>query len=211
MTPTRSGVRAAARQRRAATEQAILDATEALLEERPFWELNVEEVMATAGLGRTAFYRYFHDLESVVVRLMGALVDELHEASSSWTASATGDPGDAADTAGQLREAIWRFASVYRDHGRLMKAFDDASGSSPNLKDLWGSTVSTLIGPVESHVETLTAAGLVTIDHPSETIRALAVLTDRYLLDVYWAHDRVDVEQPTAVLCQIWTRTLRLG
>jgi hypothetical protein len=57
----------------------------------------------------------------------------------------------------------------------------------------------------------LTSAGKVTVDHPIETIRALAVLTDRYLLDVYWAHDRVDVEQPTAVLCQIWTRTLRLG
>jgi AcrR family transcriptional regulator len=205
MTPTRSGVRAAAQQRRAATEQAILDATEALLEERPFWELNVEEVMATAGLGRTAFYRYFHDLESVVVRLMGTLVDELHEASSSWTSSAAEDAAD------QLREAIRRFAAVYRDHGRLMKAFDDAVGSSPNLKDLWGETVSTLIGPVESHVQTLTAAGRVTVDHPIETIRALAVLTDSYLLDVYWAHDRVEVEQPTAVLCQIWTRTLRLG
>ena len=71
MTPDPLGVRAAAQQRRAATEQAILDATEALFEERPFWELNVEDVMATAGLGRTAFYRYFHDLESVVVRLMG--------------------------------------------------------------------------------------------------------------------------------------------
>jgi AcrR family transcriptional regulator len=57
VTPTRAAVRAAAQQRRAATEEAILSATEALLEHRPFWELNVEDVMAAAGLGRTAFYR----------------------------------------------------------------------------------------------------------------------------------------------------------
>ena len=43
-----------------------------------------------------------------------------------------------------------------------MKAFDDAAGLEPDLKDLWGETVSTLIGPVESHVQTLTAAGRVT-------------------------------------------------
>jgi AcrR family transcriptional regulator len=203
VTPTRSGVRAAAQQRRAATEQAILDATEALLEERPFWELNVEEVMATAGLGRTAFYRYFHDLESVVVRLMGTLVDELRAASTGWI--------DADDAAGQLRDSIRRFASVYRDHGRLMKAFEDAAGSNLNLKELWGETVSTLIAPVEVHVQNLIDDRKVAVDHPIETIRALAVLTDGYLLDVYWAHDQVDVELPTAVLYQIWTRTLRLG
>ena len=55
--------------------------------------------MAAAGLGRTAFYRYFHDLESVVVRLMGTLVEELARGvRPSWTSAA------AEDAAGQLRE-----------------------------------------------------------------------------------------------------------
>ena len=165
-----------------ATEQAILDATEVLLEEQPFSELNVEDVMAAAGLGRTAFYRYFHDLESVVVRLMGTLVEELDEVSTDWIASD--------DAAGQLRDSIRRFASVYRDHGRLMKAFEDAAGSNLNLSELWGETISSLIGPVEAHVQALIVEGKVEVDHPIETIRALAVLTDSYLLDVYWAHDR---------------------
>ena len=203
MTPARSGVRAAAQQRRAVTEQAILDATEALLEERPYWDLTVEDVMAAAGLGRTAFYRYFHDLESVVVRLMASLVDELGAASAGWITSK--------DTPGQLRDAIRRFASVYRNHGRLMKAFEDAAGANLSLKLRWGETMGTLVGPVESHVQGLIREGKVTVDYPIETIRALALLTDSYLLDVYWAHDRVDIEQPTAVLFQVWSRTLRLG
>jgi len=202
MTPTRTGVRAAAQQRRAATERSILSATESLLERVPFRELTVEDVMAAAGLGRTAFYRYFHDLESVVVRLMAGLVEELRDASEGWLGS--GDPELS------LYESILRFAAVYRDHGRLMQAFYDAAGAGPDLKELWGQTLSQLIEPVEGHVHELMVAGRVDMALPTETIRALAVLTDRYLLDVYWKYDEVPIERPAAVLVQIWNRTLRL-
>ncbi len=202
MTPTRSRTRAAAHERRAATERAILEATEQLLEQRPFRDLTVEVVMGKAGLTRTAFYRYFPDLEAVVVRLMGQLVDELREAAAQWLASE--------DPTSQLRDSLLQFATVYRDHGRLMQAFYDAAGAGPDLKDLWGTTIGELIAPVEAHTHTLMAAGRVEVEYPIETIRALSVLTDRYLLDVYWKFDEVPIERPSAVLEQIWLRTLRL-
>jgi AcrR family transcriptional regulator len=202
MTATRSRTRAAAHERRAATERAILEATESLLEQEPFRDLTVEDVMSKAGLTRTAFYRYFPDLESVVVRLMGQLVDELHDASAQWLSSS--------DPASQLHDSLLQFATVYRDHGRLMQAFYDAAGAGPDLKDLWGATISALIAPIEAHTQSLLAAGRVEVEYPTETIRALSVLTDRYLLDVYWKYDIVPIERPTAVLEQIWIRTLRL-
>jgi AcrR family transcriptional regulator len=202
MTATRSRTRAAAHERRAATERSILNATEDLLEQRPFRDLTVEDVMSKAGLTRTAFYRYFPDLESVVVRLMGHLVDELQHASAQWLASE--------DPAAQLHDSLLLFAAVYRDHGRLMQAFYDAAGAGPDLKDLWGNTIGELIAPVEAHTQSLRAAGRVEVEYPVETIRALSVLTDRYLLDVYWKHDIVQIERPAAVLEQIWLRTLRL-
>jgi AcrR family transcriptional regulator len=202
MTPTRTRTRAAAQQRRAATEQAILDATRALLEEHRFNDLGVEDVMAVAGLGRTAFYRYFPDLETVVVRLMGTLVEELRTASVGWLAS--GDPEQ------QLYDSLLQFAAVYRDHGRLMRAFFDAAGGGPDLREQWGTTLGSLVGPVELHTQRLMQEGRADLTYPVQTIRALAVLTDAYLLDVYWRYADVDVEQPTAVLFQIWTRTLRL-
>jgi TetR/AcrR family transcriptional regulator, ethionamide resistance regulator len=202
MTPTRSRTRAAAHKRRAATERAILDATEQMLALQPFRDLTVEDVMNKAGLTRTAFYRYFPDLESVVVRLMEQLVDELRAASAQWLASD--------DPATQLHESLLQFASVYRDHGRLMQAFYDAAGAGPDLKDLWGATIGELIAPVEAHTQSLMAAGRVEVEYPVETIRALSVLTDRYLLDVYWKFDEVPIERPAAVLEQIWLRTLHL-
>jgi AcrR family transcriptional regulator len=202
MSPTRTRTRTAAHERRAATERAILEATELQLEHRPFVDLTVEDVMSNAGLTRTAFYRYFPDLESVVVRLMGELVDELREASAQWLASE--------HPAAQLHDSLLQFAAVYRDHGRLMQAFYDAAGSGPDLKELWGTTIGELIAPVEAHTQSLMAAGRVDVEYPIETIRALSVLTDRYLLDVYWRHDKVPIDRPAAVLEQIWLRTLSL-
>jgi AcrR family transcriptional regulator len=202
MTPTRTRTRLAAQERRAVTERAILTATEALLEERSFRDISVEEVMASAGLSRTAFYRYFPDLESVVTRLMGTLASELRAASRLWLFS------DDPET--QLHDAVLHFAAVYRDHGRLMHAFEEAAGAGPDLRQQWGGTLGELVDPVQGYIDSLARSGRVDVAHPVETVRALSVLTDCYLLDVYRRDNQVPIETPTAVLVQIWARTLRL-
>ncbi len=56
----------------------------------------------------------------------------------------------------------------------------------------------------------LIAQGRAECEHPDETIRALAVLLDRYYLDIYGRSAAVDIAEPVAVLAQIWRRTLRL-
>ena len=203
MTPARIRVRAAAQQRRAATEQAILDATEGLLERRSFRDLTVEDVMDVAGLGRTAFYRYFPDLESVVLRHMDGIAEELHAASRDWLSA---DDPDA-----QLVASGLRIAAVYRDHGRLMQAFSEAAGAGPDVHDAWRRVLDSLIDPGVAHLEALIARGRAECAHPGETIRALSVLIDRYLLDTYGHSAEVDVAVPVAVLVQIWRRSLRLG
>jgi AcrR family transcriptional regulator len=202
MNATRPRSRTAAQERRAATERAILSATEQLLEKRPFRDLTIEDVMVDAGLSRTAFYRYFPDLESVVVRLMGQLVNELRAASAGWLASD--------DPATQAHDSLLGVATVYRDHGRLMQAFNDAAGAGPDLRELWAGTLGELIAPLVEHTQALIGLGRADVDHSAETIRALAVATDRYLLDVYWKYSHVPVERPTEVLEQMWMRTLQL-
>ncbi len=203
MTPARIRVRAAARQRRAATEQAILDATEGLLERTSFRDLTVEDVMDVAGLGRTAFYRYFPDLESVVLRHMDGIAEELHAASRDWLSA---DDPDA-----QLVASGLRIAAVYRDHGRLMQAFSQAAGAGPDVHEAWRRVLDSLIDPGIAHLELLIAQGRAECAHPAETIRALTVLIDRYLLDICGHSPAVDVAVPVAVLVQIWRRSLRLG
>jgi TetR/AcrR family transcriptional regulator, ethionamide resistance regulator len=202
LTPTRTRTRAAAQQRRAATEKAILDATEFLLETRPFRDLTVEDVMDVAGLGRTAFYRYFPDLESVVLRHMVGIAHELSLASQHWL---TAEDPDA-----QLVAAGMRIAAVYRDHGRVMQAFSDAAGSWPDVHEAWRATLDSLIEPGVAHLRVLVAQGRAECEHPDETIRALALLIDRYYLDIYGRSAAVDIAEPVAVLAEIWRRALRL-
>jgi AcrR family transcriptional regulator len=203
VTPTRTRVRAAAQVRRAATEQAILDATEALLEMRSFRDLTVEDVMEVAGLGRTAFYRYFPDLESVLLRHMAGVADELHAASQDWLS--------AEDPEAQLVDSGLRIAGVYRDHGRLLQAFAEATGTGSDVHAAWRAVLDSLIDPGVAHLEMLIAQGGADCEHPGETIRALSVLIDRYLLDIYGHSSEVDVAEPVAVLVEIWRRSLRLG
>jgi len=202
VTPTRTRTRAAAQLRRVATEQAILDATEDLLEFRSFRDLTVEDVMEVAGLGRTAFYRYFPDLESVVLRHMAGIADEIHAASRDWLLA---DDPDA-----QLVDSGLRIAAVYRDHGRLMQAFSEAAGAGPLVHDAWRGVLDSLIDPGVAHLEALIARGRAECAYPAETIRALSVLIDRYLLDIYGHTAAVDITEPVAVLMQIWRRSLRL-
>jgi AcrR family transcriptional regulator len=199
---TRPRSRTAAQERRAATERAILGSTEQLLEARPFRDVTIEDVMVAAGLSRTAFYRYFPDLESVVVRLMGQLVDDLHAASAGWLTST--------DPAAQLHDSLLQFAEVYREHGRIMQAFYDACGAGPDLKELWANTLGVLIAPLIKHTQELIANDRADAENPTEIIRALAIATDRYLLDVYWKSAEVPADRPAAVLEQLWTRTLNL-
>ena len=202
MTPTPTPTRAAAQQRRAATERAILDATESLLETRPFRDLTVEDVMEVAGLGRTAFYRYFPDLESVVLRHMAGIADELFVASEDWLA--------AEDPEAQLVDSGLRIAAVYRDHGRVMQAFSDAAGAGRDVHQAWRAVLDSLIEPGVEHLDVLIAQGRAECERPAETIRALSVLIDRYLLDIYGRSSAVDIAEPVAVLSEIWRRSLRL-
>ena len=198
----RSQIRNAAQERRAVTERAILDAAESLIEERPFGAISVEDVMTATGLGRTAFYRYFHDLESVVERLMNRLIDQLWSASADWFFSD--------DPLAPLDEAMRRFAAVYRDHGRVLQAFEDAARAGSELRVRWNESLATMVGPLKSHLLRLMLDGRASAELPEQTIDALAIFTERYLLSVYGEGGETSIEWPTAVLLQVWSRTLQL-
>ena len=159
--------------------------------------------MEVAGLGRTAFYRYFPDLESVLLRHMTGIADVLHAASRDWLA--------AEDPDAQLVDSGLRIAGVYRDHGRVLQAFSEAAGAGPDVPAAWRAVLDSLIDPGVAHLDELIAHGRADCAHPRETIRALSVLIDRYLLDIYGHSADLDVAQPVAVLVEIWRRSLRLS
>jgi TetR/AcrR family transcriptional regulator, ethionamide resistance regulator len=197
MTPTNTALRQRVRERRTSAERKILDATEALLALREFRDLTVEDVMASTGLTRTSFYRYFPDLEAVLLRWLADLGDELRSTADSWLQ----DPTTGIETGIE-------FVTLYRDHGRLLLAFEQASGAGSEIDAAWRSVIQTFTDNYTAFIAELCRTGLSTVDRPEETARALVGMTERYLLDTYGRGPAVDVDVAAATLAEIWQRTL---
>jgi TetR/AcrR family transcriptional regulator, ethionamide resistance regulator len=201
--PPRQHVRSRTAASRTATMQLILDATEALLEDKPIREIGVEDVMARTGLGRTAFYRYFPDLESVLLRHMERIAGDLHAASDTWLASS--DPNAV------LGDVARRMVHVFADNGRLIQAFSHSAGGGEDVESAWASVIDSFVVPAVARVEQLIETGRADVDHPAQAVRALVVLIDSYLTDAYGvSRDAVPVDVAAEVLTAIWRRSLRL-
>ena len=63
-------------------QELLLDTVERLLADRSFRDLTVADVMAEAALPRTTFYRYFPDLESILLLGVARVSEELGDAST---------------------------------------------------------------------------------------------------------------------------------
>lgn len=183
------------------TETAILDATEALLGDRAFRDLTVEDVMARAGLTRTAFYRYFADLETVLIRKLLSIRDELGDAADLWLR-------DDANPCSGLLPAARGLAEVFARHGRLLLALSDASAGSLDIEEAWHAAIASFVAPVRERIEGLCRDGLCDIDEPGQTAVALVWMNERYLLESFGRGDGIPIEVAAATIAGIWRRTL---
>jgi AcrR family transcriptional regulator len=201
MVRTRVERRTAVRRRRAAIEQAILDATEALLTDRAFRDLSVEDVMARAGLTRTAFYRYFPDLEAVLLRQLLSAQGELRHAADLWLNKDV-DPREG------LFAAATALAEVFFRHGRLLLALADASAGSPDIEAAWRTAIQSFVAPVQARIEGLSREGLCQISDPAQTAIALVWMNERYLLETFGRGQGLPIPEAAQTLATIWRRTL---
>lgn len=178
-----------------------MDSVERLLGDRSYAELRVEDVMAASGLTRTAFYRYFPDLESVLLALLASVRTELAEAANRWLLSGS-DPLDG------LLDAHVELARVWSCHRALMLAFGDAATTGSRIQAAWHDMVESFLAPVESRFAELQASGLISLRQPAETARALVWMDERYLFETFARGRDVAVEVAAATLAQIWQQVL---
>src|SRR3954470_9940642 len=129
MSDGRSSATGGRRRRRSpeVAEQEIIDAAEALLRERPFRELTVDEVMRRTDLSRPSFYVYFRDRHQLVLRVVEHLGGELFAMSERWYTGA----GDGPQLA---RDAIDGIAAVFAEHGPVLRALADAAVQDPEVE-----------------------------------------------------------------------------
>lgn len=172
------------RRRPEEAERAILAAARSFLEERPFREMKVEDVMARTGLSRPAFYAYFKDRYELVTRLLEGIGGLLFAVDRRWLA---GEASGVAEARESLRDALRRGAETFALYGPVLRAISDAATQESRVEEVYRfGLIERLIAAVAGRVSRDVESGLSPSDlNPDETARALVLMTERYLLDAF--------------------------
>ncbi len=191
------------RQNRERTQQRIIEAAGDFLRERPYSELNVNEVMERAGIGRTLFYRHFADLADLLLEVTQEAMDELYETQVALDQGRLTEEREAPDPAA-MRQALAATVEIYSRHGPLLQAVLEAAAVD--------QVVAERVQPLRERFDVLIAeflerAGEQFGNRPAnaaESARALNRLTESYLVDVFGRGPRVSPEVATETLTEIW-------
>jgi AcrR family transcriptional regulator len=136
------------------TRQAILDAALKYLWTHPYRDLTVNELMAIAGSSRSAFYRYYEDLPSLMEHLLQGLKEELFTVTAAWFIR-DGDP------ISLLKESLGNMLSVCYQQGPILRAVSDAAPTNEGLENAWTRFVKDFDDAVTQRIEQQQAIGLI--------------------------------------------------
>ena len=120
-------------------EAEIVAAAEALLRERPFRELTVDEVMRRTDLSRPSFYVYFRDRHHLMLKVVEHIGAELRTMSQRWYTGSGDGPA-------QAREAMEGFVEVYAQHGAVLRALADAATDDHEVERVYVGLVESVRG-----------------------------------------------------------------
>jgi TetR/AcrR family transcriptional regulator, ethionamide resistance regulator len=183
------------------TEREILDAAEQLLHERPFRELTVQAVMARTGLKRPAFYVHFRDRHDLALRVVDRIREELLRFANPWFAGG--------DTVASLHTALEGVATVFVEHGPVLRALADAAGSDATVDEAYRALVQLFIDATARRIRSEQASGNAHLDlDPDETARALVWLNESYLREALGRRPLANPAVVVAVIERIWTATI---
>ena len=175
----------------------ILAAARTLLADRPFSALTVGALMAEAGLARTVFYRHFDDLPSLAPELLPDAADPLVD---QVARSAHSTPR------GLVTEMVEGLVALFADHGRLLRAIDDAARHDPAVAE----RLETALTAPRALVEQLLREAPNPPPRPAESARMLMATHRAYLLDTFGAGDasRGAPDAARSALLALWERLL---
>ncbi|MFC1397935.1 TetR/AcrR family transcriptional regulator [Acinetobacter lactucae] len=183
------------------SEREILNAAEQFLSERPFRELNVDEVMRRTGLKRPAFYVHFRDKYDLALRVVQDIGKELFVLSNRWL-KGNNFPIDAL-------AAIEGIVQVYQKHGAVLRALSDAAVADERVEQIYRALIQDFIVATAKHIREEQLAERITKEmNVEETARALILLDERYLTEALGRSPQTDPKVVISVLYNIWISTL---
>jgi AcrR family transcriptional regulator len=188
--PQREGAPTA---KRAQVRADVLAATERLLGEgASYAELNVERIAKAAGISRTAFYFYFADKRDLLMHLAGEVSEELYRQADIWF-SGEGDPE------GEIREALTRIATLYAEHGVLLRAIVEVATYDEEVAVFWRGLLARFVDASERRI-----AERGVPSPPRATAFALVWMTERTLYQELVQAASPPRDELVAGLAHVW-------
>jgi AcrR family transcriptional regulator len=183
------------------TRLAILEGALELLWSRPFRDLTVAQLMATAGVSRSAFYRYFDDLSALMEALLLGLQDEIFSVASPWF-SGEGDPVES------LREGLAGQVRVCFEQGPILRAVADAAANDERLERAWADFLTQFDDAVAAQIEAQQAQGIIAAFDARPVAVALNRMDASMLIHAFGRHPRQTPDSVLAALTRVWVSAL---
>jgi AcrR family transcriptional regulator len=186
------------REQRERVRARILDAAAQLLRTRPYREVSIDQLMASVGVTRTIFYRYFDDLPDLVVRLLDEASAELLEEERRLMEAGV-------DTPAAVRQALVTAIEVFREHGPLLRAVAEAASHDEHIEQGFGALLGRFERLIEDYLLALASRGHGRLSEPHEAARALNLMNVHYLLGAFGTPEpAVSAEAALQTLTELW-------
>jgi AcrR family transcriptional regulator len=188
------------RRSREETRRRIIEAATELFRTLPYAAVSVDEVMRRAGIGRTLFYRHFDDLPDLLMKAGREAIEALYETHEALAGEAVA--GDRA----MIRRGLEEAAAVYVHHGPLLRAIAEAATVDERVHAGQEAMRERFRELLELSLEQLLPPGA---PDAAELARALNVMNESYLLDVFGREPRVPPQVAAATLAHIVNAVLQ--
>ena len=183
------------------TRQAILDAALKYLWTHPYRELTVNELMSLAGSSRSAFYRYYEDLPSLMEHLLQGLKEELFTVTAAWFIE-EGDPIPL------LKESLGNMVGVCYRQGPIVRAVSDAAPMNEGLEKAWTSFVKDFDKAVTQRIEHQQATGLIKPFDARPVATALNNMNAELVRQHFGRRPRSNQKSVREAIIRVWVATL---
>jgi AcrR family transcriptional regulator len=188
--------------KRAAVQAAVLAATEALLTEgASYADLNIERIATRAGISRTAFYFYFRDKRELLMRLTEDVNELLYQQADIWFSGA-GAPEP------EIREALTNIASLYAEHGVLLRAIVEVSTYDDEVSQFWRAMLGRFVDASRRRIDAEQAVGLSVARHAQATAFALCWMTERTMYQHLVQAGPMSSDEMVDALVGIWLHSV---
>ena len=183
------------------TRTAILNAALEFLWSRPFREMTVNELMATTGASRSAFYQYFNDLHDVMESLLKMLQEEIFNVDEPWLMG-VGDPVDL------LRQTLSGLVDLCYERGPFVRAIIDAGATDTRLEKAWVDFMISFDDAGTARIEADQKQGLIPAFDARPVMFALNRMNAYAIHQAFGQHPRKPKEPVLETMERVWISTL---